>query len=47
MNFVVGHIVSIKNGGETSLENLLPICTLCNSSMGTMNMDDFISMNNK
>jgi 5-methylcytosine-specific restriction endonuclease McrA len=47
MNFVAGHVVSIKNGGENSVDNLLPICSICNSSMGPMNMDKFIKMNNK
>jgi hypothetical protein len=47
MNFAAGHVISVKNGGGDNIDNLLPICTLCNSSMGPMNMDDFIEMNNK
>jgi len=41
-NFDCGHIISEKNGGIVTLDNLKPICRLCNSSMSTMNMDEFI-----
>ncbi len=41
-SFHCGHIVAEANGGEVSLTNLKAICGLCNSSMGTMNMDEFI-----
>ena len=41
-NFHCGHEISEKNGGEIKLNNLKPICMLCNTSMGTMNMSDFI-----
>ena len=40
-NFEVGHIIPGKNGGETNLDNLLPICSCCNKSMSTVNLDDF------
>jgi 5-methylcytosine-specific restriction endonuclease McrA len=40
--FSCGHIISEFNGGEIKLDNLKPICTSCNSSMGTKNMDEFI-----
>jgi len=40
--FDAGHIISEKNGGKVVLENLKPICKLCNSSMGKTNMDDFM-----
>jgi 5-methylcytosine-specific restriction endonuclease McrA len=43
MAFNCGHIIADVNGGELTLDNLLPICQNCNSSMGTMNMDDFKS----
>jgi hypothetical protein len=33
--FHCGHIISEFNGGETNLENLKPICSKCNSKMGT------------
>ena len=42
-NFDCGHIISEHNGGIVSLDNLKPICRLCNSSMSTTNMDEFIS----
>ena len=41
-DFVAGHIVSEKNGGEISVANIIPICLKCNSSMGTKNMDEYI-----
>jgi 5-methylcytosine-specific restriction endonuclease McrA len=40
--FDAGHIISEKNGGQVILENLKPICKLCNSSMGKTNMDEFM-----
>jgi len=36
-----GHIISEYNGGLTSLENLIPICKSCNSSMGVMNLYEY------
>ena len=44
MNFSCGHIISDYNGGDISFENLKPICSSCNSSMGTQNMDEFIQI---
>lgn len=41
-NYECGHIVSKKNGGDITLENLRPICSLCNRSMGTQNMIKFM-----
>ncbi len=40
--FHCGHVKSEANGGETSVENLRPICALCNLSMGKKNMDEFM-----
>ena len=40
-----GHIVAEFNGGEIKIDNLLPICKPCNSAMGTLHWDDFISIN--
>jgi len=40
-HFECGHIISEAMGGGLSLENLRPICTLCNRSMGIKNMNDF------
>lgn len=36
-NFECGHIEAEANGGETSINNLVPICSQCNKSMGTTN----------
>ncbi len=42
--FDCGHIISKSKGGPTSIENLRPICSLCNSSMGIINMYEFINI---
>lgn len=39
-----GHIISETDGGAISLDNLRPICGLCNKSMGSMNMHVFIGI---
>ena len=41
MEFDCGHIIAEKKGGPTNIENLLPICSKCNKSMRTMNMNEF------
>ena len=41
-NFDCGHITSENDGGKIELDNLKPICRSCNSSMGTMNMNDYM-----
>ena len=41
-NFDCGHIISEKHGGKITLDNLRPICRLCNLSMKTKNMNDFM-----
>jgi len=46
MDFVCGHVQSEANGGSISVDNLKPICGLCNSSMGTTNMDEFMEAHN-
>lgn len=38
LSFHTGHITSESDGGETSIDNLLPICSACNSSMGSENL---------
>jgi hypothetical protein len=43
--FHCGHIISHKNGGETCLENLKPICVCCNNKMGTMNLYEYMENN--
>jgi 5-methylcytosine-specific restriction endonuclease McrA len=40
-NFEAGHIIPEAKGGPTNLDNLRPICSCCNKSMGTQNMDEF------
>ena len=42
MSFNCGHIIAECKGGETILSNLKPICQNCNSSMASMNMNDFM-----
>ena len=34
MDSCCGHIISEYNGCEITIDNLIPICNLCNSSMG-------------
>ncbi len=41
LSFNCGHVVAAVNGGQTAVENLLPICSKCNFSMGPMNIHDF------
>ena len=40
-NFEAGHIIPEAKGGPTNVDNLRPICSCCNKSMGTQNMDVF------
>ena len=44
IEFHCGHIISESTGGETTVENLRPICAQCNLSMGAMNMNQFINI---
>lgn len=41
-NFHCGHVISEKNGGKVTIQNLRPVCAQCNTSMGTTNMEDFM-----
>jgi hypothetical protein len=41
-NFVGGHVIARARGGEYTINNLKPICSLCNGSMGVQNMYDFM-----
>ncbi len=40
-DYECGHVVSVKNGGGNILDNLKPICSSCNKSMGTQNLIEF------
>jgi len=40
-SFHCGHIIAEANGGSTTVDNLRPICSACNLSMGTENMNTF------
>lgn len=42
-NFECGHVIAHTKGGSDELDNLRAICSACNRSMGTMNMDKFIN----
>ncbi len=40
-DFQCGHIQAESSGGATHLSNLIPLCSRCNLSMGTMHLDDW------
>jgi hypothetical protein len=42
-DFHAGHIKSERNGGKCTVDNIVPICSACNHSMGSTNMDEYIS----
>jgi 5-methylcytosine-specific restriction endonuclease McrA len=44
-DFEAGHIIPNVIGGETSLENLRPVCSLCNKRMGSNNMFEWAKKN--
>lgn len=39
--FEAGHIISVFNNGRTILSNLKCICSTCNKSMGTQDLEEF------
>lgn len=41
-NFEAGHILSEKNGGDCSIDNIIPICSNCNKSVGILHMDEYV-----
>ena len=41
-NFEIGHVTAFSEGGSDEIDNLRPICSLCNKSMGTKNLNVFI-----
>lgn len=47
-NFEVGHNVPRSKGGSDSLDNLRPICSNCNKSMGDRyTIDEFSSLSDR
>lgn len=44
--FEIGHLVSRCNQGTNEIDNLCPICRLCNGSMGSKNFVDYVKDNN-
>ena len=45
-NYHVGHVIAEINGGKTTLDNLIPLCMLCNTSIQRQNVYDFIKKYN-
>jgi len=43
LNFECGHVIPWSSGGATTIDNLRPVCSRCNRSMGTQNMFEYIS----
>ena len=41
LTFHCGHITAVTNGGTNHMDNLLPICQLCNNSMYQTNLFEF------
>ena len=41
-NFECGHILSHRDGGDATIQNLRPICSFCNRSIGKRNMEEFM-----
>ena len=41
-NFECGHVLSERDGGEPTIQNLRPICGFCNKSIGACHMEDFM-----
>jgi 5-methylcytosine-specific restriction endonuclease McrA len=39
--FESGHVISVYHGGPTTLDNLEPICKVCNRDMGVQNLDAY------
>lgn len=43
-HFECGHIIAHANGGATTVENMRPLCSVCNKSIGKQNMNEFIEI---
>lgn len=46
-HFESGHIIAKSNNGDNEIDNLVPICSLCNKSMSNMNLDIFMAKLNE
>lgn len=42
--FHCGHVIARSQGGSDTLDNLRPICCVCNMAMGTMDMREFVKV---
>ncbi len=42
--FEAGHVIAKSKGGSNNIDNLKPICSPCNKSMGMSNMEEFKEM---
>ena len=40
-NFHCGHVLAEAHGGTLNINNLRPICAICNNSMGTVSMKEY------
>lgn len=40
-HFHCGHVIAEAKGGDSTINNLRPICSNCNLAMGTMSMNEF------
>ena len=41
LDWEAGHVIAAAKGGPDTIENLRPICGVCNRSMGTQNLEEF------
>ena len=41
-SFESGHVVAHSKGGSDAIDNLVPICSICNKDMGTMDMRQYM-----
>ena len=39
--FEAGHITPYSRGGESSSDNIIPLCSKCNKEMGDMTLDEY------
>lgn len=42
-DFHAGHVISEADGGPATVENIRPVCSACNLSMGKRNMTEFVA----